>query len=195
MADIRRSLADYEPARQQTPQQIRDRASVAVVLAGPPDALSVCLIRRATREDDRWSGQMAFPGGRASPEDSNARAVAERESDEEVELKLNDTHFLAPLSELDLRRTGSKGVLSPFVYYVGQSLPALRPDPREVAAGFWLPLRWLWSEAAKTTIEWQYENRQLRFPGLAVPDEPDVVWGLSLRILANLATLAGSPLP
>ena len=64
----------------------RPRAAVAVVLAPDPD--SVLLIRRADREGDRWSGHLAFPGGRWSPGDAGLVDTARRETLEEVGLDL-----------------------------------------------------------------------------------------------------------
>src|SRR5262245_58224247 len=49
-------------------------AAVAVVFA--PDPESLLLIQRAERQDDRWSGQMALPGGRWSNADPDLLATA-----------------------------------------------------------------------------------------------------------------------
>jgi len=40
-------------------------AGVAITLAGP--SLKTLMIKRAEREGDPWSGQVAFPGGRVTP--------------------------------------------------------------------------------------------------------------------------------
>lgn len=64
LATIRRALASA-PVEPVPPS--RSMAAVAMALAGEPDALELCFILRASREGDRWSGQMAFPGGKAEP--------------------------------------------------------------------------------------------------------------------------------
>src|SRR4051812_15493187 len=75
------------------------RAAVGMILrqrpeAGPAnnlDDLELLLIRRAHNPSDRWSGQMAFPGGRQrkDSEETDLQTVV-REAQEEVGLNLNE---------------------------------------------------------------------------------------------------------
>ena len=58
------------------------------VQKGDPEVL---FIRRASRHGDRWTGHVAFPGGKRDPEDVSDRAAAERETLEEVGLDLATT--------------------------------------------------------------------------------------------------------
>ena len=55
---------------------------------GDPEIL---FIRRAARQGDRWTGHVAFPGGKRDPDDASDRAAAERETREEVGLDLATT--------------------------------------------------------------------------------------------------------
>ncbi len=71
-------LAARLPALIEDPE--RPLAAVAVVIAPDPD--SILLIRRADREGDWWSGQLAFPGGRWSPDDARLVDTATRETRE-----------------------------------------------------------------------------------------------------------------
>ncbi|MDP9122742.1 MAG: CoA pyrophosphatase, partial [Acidobacteriota bacterium] len=75
---IRQALAGHRPQIVEEPRQVE--AAVALVLAGGGTELSLCVIRRAERAGDPWSGHLALPGGRASAADPDARAVAERET-------------------------------------------------------------------------------------------------------------------
>ena len=59
------------------------RASVALILVHHMDDLNICFIKRAKRDGDPWSGQVALPGGRAT-DDEDAFTVAERETFEAV---------------------------------------------------------------------------------------------------------------
>lgn len=154
----------------------------------------MCFIRRTERDDDPWSGQMAFPGGRADESDPTPAATAERETSEEVGLQLQAVGRLGALSEVPLRRIANNdSVLSPFVYYCGPQVPTLRPDPREIAAAFWIPVAHLWDPAHLTEVPWIHEGTAMRFAGIA--HGPDVIWGLTHRVLTSFADLVGKPLP
>ncbi|MDP5071772.1 MAG: NUDIX domain-containing protein, partial [Congregibacter sp.] len=80
-------LANHRPSRKWL-KGIMKRAAVALVLQLRDGELGVLMIRRAEREGDPWSGQMAFPGGRMDKTDANGYAVAVRETHEEVGLLL-----------------------------------------------------------------------------------------------------------
>lgn len=117
LAQIRQRLAKHQP-RLLADDPSASAASVALVLAGEPD-LDLCMIRRAERRDDPWSGHLALPGGRADPADPHPRAVAERETREEVGLELDAAHLLGALSQVPVRlAAGRQMILSPFVYYL-----------------------------------------------------------------------------
>ncbi len=168
---------------------------MALVLAGPDNALSACFIRRAERDTDPWSGHMALPGGRGQDDDPTARAVAIRETREEVGLHLTDAQFLGDLDEMPLRPDlpPSPAVLSPFAFYVGAHPPVLLPEPAEVAEATWIDLDHLWDEGQRTTLPWTHKGQQLSFPGIAYGDH--VIWGLTLRVLFQFAEVIGRPLP
>ncbi|MBK6959862.1 MAG: NUDIX domain-containing protein [Gammaproteobacteria bacterium] len=86
----------------------RPQAAVAMILADGEDDLEVCFIRRAERAGDPWSGQVAFPGGRAGRDDRNAHDVAERETWEEIGLSLAADHRIGPLPIREAVRPTSK---------------------------------------------------------------------------------------
>jgi 8-oxo-dGTP pyrophosphatase MutT (NUDIX family) len=183
---IREALAQHVP-RTTTFEAHPDRAAVALVLAGEESRLQMCFIRRATRTDDPWSGQMAFPGGRVSAGDVSAQAVAEREAREEVGLLLEESHRLGALSELPVHRAGAPTsmVLSPFVYYLGPSVAPLTPDEAEVAEAYWVPMADLWDPRNADHLG--------AYP--AIHFQGHFIWGLTLRVLAQLAVALGRPLP
>lgn len=187
---IRRALASA-PVKPEPPS--RTMAAVAMALAGEPDALALCFILRATREGDRWSGQMAFPGGKAEPDDPSAQAVAIREAREEVDLRLEHAEALGALPSISLRPAGALGVLSPFVFYAGVERPPLQPQADEVAEVYWIPLPYLWDERNRGTIDWEHQGQLWRFPGIRFGEH--VIWGLTHRVLVQWAEQLGRSLP
>lgn len=188
-------LTSHEPERLPDPPSVRDRAAVAMVFAGSRDALNLCFIERASRPGDRWSGQMAFPGGRASQEDPTPRHVAMRETHEEVGILLNEAAHIGDLSELPLHHHGSDryGVLSPAVFYAGESLPSLYPEVSEVARAFWIPVSHLYDPGNRGEFLWELGGQQMAFPGIQYRDQ--IIWGLTWRVLSNFSELFDLELP
>lgn len=189
---IRIHLAAHDPERLPITPATRLAAEVALVLAGPPEDLSICFIKRAEHPKDPWSGQMALPGGRCDPEDARPRDAAIRESREEVGLLLESSEWLGELSHVQLRRRGLDvdGILSPFVFHAGTDHPPLTPN-YEVAAASWIPVRELWDRTNTTTHTWEGNGQRHQFPGIKTA--PGTIWGLTYRVLLSLADVVGLP--
>ncbi|HYB76519.1 MAG TPA: CoA pyrophosphatase [Nitrososphaerales archaeon] len=171
---LRRKLSAVEPP----PGELR-RASVAVILK-EPKAPSVLLIKRAERSGDPWSGQIAFPGGKAQAGDVFLRGTAVRETREEVGVDLErDADFLGYF----LRFTTHTKTMDVFpTVFLLNTEPALTPN-EEVSSCKWVKLASLTEErAASAHVELQVENREM--PALLVDDY--LIWGLTLRILLSL---------
>ncbi|MCB1744046.1 MAG: CoA pyrophosphatase [Gammaproteobacteria bacterium] len=164
---------------------------MAMVLAGPPNALHMCFILRTERPGDRWSGQMALPGGWASSHSEPPIQAAIRETREEVGLLLDAHQHLGDLAARSIgsRGDGRPGLLSPHLFYIGEAMPALQPEPREVADAFWIPLAHLADPANRTTIDW-YGDDSSSFPGIDYGGQ--VVWGLTLGIWQDFRRLLES---
>ncbi len=164
-----------------------------MILAEGENDLDVCFIRRAEREGDPWSGQVAFPGGRADAGDPSANAVAERETMEEIGLILHAQQLVGPLPVRQIERQHLK-LLSPFVYYVGagaRSTARVR-ERHEVASVFWVPLQHLFDRNSATELEYPMSGTATTFPGIRYGDH--VIWGLTLRILESFAEIMQRPL-
>ena len=182
---IQSALASFTPERLPDPKEVWQRASVAIIFAGPSDDPSLCFIKRAERETDRWSGQMAFPGGRADKSDNDPVDTAIRETGEEIGLSLSREQIIGALSEAPLHRHGSSfyGVLSPVCFYIGETLPPFTLEVSEVARAFWIPINTLFDPERRVPLEWEIEDgaRSLTFPGIA--HDGEVIWGLTYRVL------------
>lgn len=173
------------------------QAAVAMILADGARGLDVCFIRRAERAGDPWSGQVAFPGGRAGREDCDALAVAERETREEIGLCLAPDHRLGPLPVRDVARPEPTNslTLSPFVYYVGAhsaTIPTVS-HAHEVADVFWAPLSHLFAASAATELDYPIGGVATTFPGIRFGEH--VIWGLTLSVLNSFADILRPHLP
>ena len=191
--EIREALSRHQPtlvAREPGHAE----AAVALVLAGTGTGLSLCAIRRAEHPLDPWSGHMALPGGRSSPEDAGPRAAAERETLEEVGIALSDAHWIGPLSDVLIRLGGGdrRMVLSPFVYYLGKELASFAPSD-EVAEAFWIPLSHLWDPRNASHMEWERSGNRLLYPAIRFREH--AIWGVTFRILTLFSDVLDSPLP
>lgn len=163
-------------------------AATALVLTRERDPRLV-VIRRASRDGDPWSGHAALPGGRHDEGDADLAATARRETAEEVGLHLGD-----PVGRLDdIGGRTHMGVVSPFVFAVDEARP-LTPEPGEVAAAHWIPLRVLTDPVHRT----RHPSRRMGpWPAWSWPtgDEPPhddlVIWGLTHRTLTNFLEVAG----
>lgn len=120
----------------------------ALTTASQSSWLELLFIQRAARDDDPWSGHIAFPGGRRCSEDADDMATAIRETREELSIALDDTSQYAALGALHqhpVTKNGTEeqgGVLCAYVFFQLQSVTPYQPvpDEREVAAALWVPL-------------------------------------------------------
>jgi 8-oxo-dGTP pyrophosphatase MutT (NUDIX family) len=191
--EIRKALSRHQPTLVAR-EPAHAEAAVALVLAGAGGALSLCAIRRAEHPLDPWSGHMALPGGRASPQDAGPRAAAERETLEEIGIALTEAHWIGPLSDVLVRLGGGdrRMVLSPFVYYLGEELAPFAPSD-EVAEAFWIPLAHLWDPRNTSHLEWERNGARLLYPAIRFREH--AIWGITFRVLTLFSDVLDSPLP
>ncbi len=154
------------------------------MLAPGPDR--VLLIQRAERAGDRWSGQLAFPGGRWSPGDRDLAATARRETREEVGVDLTSVPLLGVLDDLEPRTPVLPPiVVRPFVF----SIPAVTDLTlnQEVAGAWWVSLEEFWRPGVYGPAEYQRYGTLVRTAGYHL--EMGVLWGMTERILTPLLEL------
>jgi 8-oxo-dGTP pyrophosphatase MutT (NUDIX family) len=135
------------------------------------------------------SGQVAFPGGRADPEDPDLDTTALREAYEEIGLLPADVRILGRLYDF---LTITNYLVTPIIGVIPWPYP-LRLSAEEVSAVFTIPLDWLADPA----------NREERLRSLPAPYDPipvvyfhpyggEVLWGASATFtLALLEVLFG----
>jgi 8-oxo-dGTP pyrophosphatase MutT (NUDIX family) len=114
-----------------------ERRPAAVALVVQPDETenAALLLTRRAAGLKRHGGQWALPGGRLDPGES-AEDAALRELEEELGLVLAPEHVLGCLDDFPTR---SGFVITPVVLW-GSPDAALRPDPREVAGVYVVPV-------------------------------------------------------
>ncbi|KAJ3338385.1 hypothetical protein HDU93_009550 [Gonapodya sp. JEL0774] len=104
---------------------------------------------RAINPRDRWSGHIAWPGGRQEGGETD-KVTAVRETYEEIGLDLTDAKAFSYVGEIDQREvkafTGSRKwmTISCFVYIqIIPETPEMRLQKSEIAESFWVPLHHL----------------------------------------------------
>ena len=146
------------------------------------ERLHVLLTLRPTHMNSH-SGQIAFPGGKADPEDSDAVATALREAQEEVGL---EPGFVQVIGSLPIYTTGSAFIVTPVVALVDLGFH-LQPNADEVADVFEVPLDFLMNPANHRhhVVDWGGEQRRwLSMPYMDGSTER-FIWGATAGMLRN----------
>ncbi|MEX2550699.1 MAG: CoA pyrophosphatase [Nitriliruptoraceae bacterium] len=171
-------LRDHVPEAVPDARRHRWEAATALVLAPGAQDVEVAIIERSRRDGDRWSGQLAFPGGRRDPDDQHLAATAIRETREEVGIHLGD-----PIARIAEQRARVRPGLVACYGFVLPTRPALTRQPSEVADAWWVPLGSLSDPANATHVR----RAGARFPAIDVQGR--ALWGLTLILLERFAAL------
>ncbi len=184
--DIVQGLHGYGGRAFPAPGLVR-RAAVAVIVReeDPHVGAELLLIHRAVHEGDRWSGHMAFPGGKVEPEDKDTRQTSERETCEEIgwdlrqcalhvgRLKRVPTMISHPPRPLLIR---------PHVF-VAHTVPKLTINA-EVQSVVWVPLSFFGEPSNREHFVWRKMGLPLRMP--CYHFEGRKIWGLTLQMIDDL---------
>lgn len=186
---IRRQLTDrlalfnaltIEPER--IPQ-----AAVALILREQSGAAEALIIKRAEREGDPWSGNLALPGGRTQTDDRDLLATAARETLEEIGVDLlGGGEFIGQLPLIAPRNPRLPQIeITPLV--------AIAPPEssfqfsHEVSTAFWISVAKLKREGRSGEYKRQFGGVLQKWP--AYPTEQGLIWGITERILTNFLDL------
>lgn len=127
-------------------------------------------------------GQVSFPGGAVERKDLSAISTALREAEEEIGL---DFSQVSPLGFLDRLDTISDYRVLPVVGLVRPSF-VWRPDHREVAEVFTVPLHLAINRNEYTHQEFNHEGRS--FVVSSMNWQGHRIWGVTAAILLNLGS-------
>lgn len=185
-------IRTYRPRNR--PEESLLKAAVTIILRDTDRGTECLMMQRAKHERDPWSGQMSFPGGKIDPQDSDAKAAAIREAREEVGADLSEQDYVGQLDDLyGLRVDGIYSVhVSCFVFKPQRELDLIANY--EVADMVWLPLANL-NEPEFAHDFVHPSMKSLSMPAVMIDEgKEQVLWGLSLRMLANMYDLLGWPM-
>ena len=167
------------------------KAAVLAPLLKQDGEWHVLYIRRAEREGDRHSGQVAFPGGKCDPDDVSLRHTALREANEEIGLETRDVSVIA---ELPPYYTISNFSVHPIVGVIPWPLPLSRQES-EVARIFTIPLSWLHDDSnyyLKTHSLNPRDHGRTHFASSRTaavhykPYQGEILWGATARMTLGL---------
>jgi 8-oxo-dGTP pyrophosphatase MutT (NUDIX family) len=139
-------------------------------------------IRRSQHEDDLHSGQVAFAGGKREASDADLVETALREAEEEIGLLRQHVDVLGKLS---IHHSTSRFRITPVVANIPWPY-RLRPDQREVARVFSIPLQWL-AEPGHHSIRNDQQREGGSFPVVYYEQyDGEVLWGATARMTLSL---------
>ncbi len=161
----------------------REPAHASVLLAIVLREQPMVLLTERTAHLSTHSGQVAFPGGRADPEDASPAETALREAQEEVGL---DREFVEVLGILPTYVTGSSFIITPVVALVRPDC-VLRPNPYEVADLFEVPLAFLLDPAhhRRHVFDRDGVHREWFSMPYQKGDKTHFIWGATAGMLRN----------
>jgi len=154
-------------------------AAVLVAVTDRPEPGVLLTLRQPHLR--RHAGQIAFPGGRVDPEDTDVVAAALREAREEIGL---DPGLVEIVGTSDVYRVGTGFAVTPVVGVVPPDLQ-LAPHEDEVAAVFETPLAFLLATGNHARRHMQWEGRERHFHEIVWEDRR--IWGATAAMIVNLA--------
>ena len=179
-------------------QNTAKKASVACILRGSEN-LEMLFIKRASNDGDKWSGQIAFPGGRKDAEDDNVRDTAEREVLEEIGLDLS-VGFEYIGRAKDFKAQTDFAVAVCLYRQTCDLTPKMTLQDTEVALTGWIPTTCFLDPSNKTHVSFPELSPSMEFSAINIPlnditlagnqsdipPPPYVLWGLTLRMTTDI---------
>ena len=148
-------------------------------------SFELLFIKRATNLNDRWSGQIAFPGGKREDHDATLLDTCLREVREEVGIELSVADLVGSLGDIQARKHGQllPFFIEPFVFVLEKQM-ALMAAVSEVEQTFWISIDYLLNEKNQTVYVFDRDGIKVSLPGILFPSG-DILWGLTYMMLSD----------
>ncbi len=183
---VRASLAEtanhpvpYASDMRERPDGLGTPAAVLIAITNRSEPGLILTQRPTTMR--RHAGQVAFPGGRVDPEDTDAIAAALREAEEEVALSRAHVHVIDVMTDY---RTVTGFDITPVIAVIPPDL-SLIPHVHEVAAVFEVPLSFIFDPANRAERTVMVEGIERRYFEIMWGERR--IWGATAAMLANLS--------
>jgi 8-oxo-dGTP pyrophosphatase MutT (NUDIX family) len=166
------------------------RPGAVLILLYPQDGALCFPLTRRTERVANHKGQISLPGGAQEPQDASLWETALREAHEEIAIDPAKVRYLGALSPLVI--PASNFEVHPFVGYQ-EGVPAMRPNPAEVAEIIPLPLRGILEPSVKAHETWTLRGRRVEVSFYRY--QQHVIWGATAMILSEFEVLLEAATP
>ncbi len=178
---------DFDLNPNTKPKAARDLPPAAVLLPLLFRDEPMVLLTQRTDTLSRHPGQVAFPGGRAEPNDISLVETALRETQEETGI---EPAFVTVAGFLDAYETGTGYAILPVVGILSEGF-ALAPQVTEVARIFEVPLSFLLDPANRKKESREFQGRQRAFYSYTY--DGHYIWGATAAMLINFGDRISAP--
>ena len=160
------------------------KAAVAIVIYKDQNQnKKIVLIKRPVYSGPH-SGQIAFPGGKMDPEDSDLVGTAIRECYEEIGIQLTASNYIGPLSPLHI--SVSSFLVHPYIFLL-DLFPVFKPNEKEVIYLIHVALTDLLDEGLVKETLMGIRNEEIVVPYYDIQNE--IVWGATAIMLAEFIAI------
>jgi 8-oxo-dGTP pyrophosphatase MutT (NUDIX family) len=158
-------------------------SSVSIIIRQINLDFEILFIKRTTKETDKFSGHMAFPGGVKEKSDFDSLSTAHRETNEEIGLNSElNCDFLGRFSDYrPVNPEANKFIVSPFIFFLRNAHVDLVKCKEEVETLVWIPISFLMknlgeSNRVGTKYNKPYKDNVFEYKGYKI-------WGMTGKIL------------